>query len=147
MTLEYLERKLTKSEKRQVARYMSQYENMDAIIKARTVSLVSSKVSSIKEDPVQETNTNSSEQDKVLLKMDDLIMAKKRLDMVYTRVKPLHKLIWDEHFIGGIPDFQIYYDPANDVTKKRYYQEKNELMNVVAECLGIGTNKHHESTT
>lgn len=140
MTLDYLERKLTKSEKRQVAWYMSQYNNIDAIIRSRTISLVSSKVSSIKEDPVQETNTNASEQDKIMLKIDNYIMAKKRMDIVYNKVKPFHKLIWDEHFIKGMPDFQIYYDPKKGITKKRYYQEKNELMSVVAESLEIGTN-------
>jgi len=72
--------------------------------------------------------------------MDDIVVSKKKMYIAYDAWKPLHKLIWDEHFLNGVPDYHLYYDLKNGVSKKRYYQEKNELMLVVAECLGIGTN-------
>jgi phosphoribosylanthranilate isomerase len=137
--LDYLKRNLTKKERRQIARYMSQYNNMSAIIESKRMDLMPSITSSIKLDAVQETNTNASEADKYLKKsmaIDDLVRAKNKLDEVYKRAKPLHKLIWDEHFIDGRRDSDIYY--GEDITKRTYYREKNELMNVVAECLGIG---------
>lgn len=123
---------------------MSQYNNIGAIIESKRMELIPSKVTSIKEISVQESNANHSEADKYLnksLHIDDMILAKKKMDAVYKRAKPLHRLIWDEHFIDGRMDADIYY--GNDITKRTYYREKNELMNVVAECLGVGTNSHH----
>lgn len=143
--LDYLERNLTKSERRTVARYMSQYNNMDAIIQSRKSELFPSKTSTLKEDVVQESNNNNSDSDVYLknkLYVDDMLINKTRLDLVYNNAKPLHKLIWDEHFINGRADFEIYYDWDNDMTKRSYYREKNELMQVVAECLKIGTKSH-----
>lgn len=145
--LDYLDRNLTKKERREVAKIMSQYNNMAAIIESKRMELIPSKVATIKHDAVQESNTNRSEADKYLdqsLKIDDMVLTKRKLDYVYNRAKPLHKLIWDEHFIDGRMDADIYY--GNDITKRTYYREKNELMQVVAECLSIGTKTHHERT-
>lgn len=143
--LDYLSKQLTKGQRRQVAKYMTQYRNMDAIIRSKQLNLVPSKTSTIKEDAVQETNVNLSEADKYLEKsmiVDDMAMTKYRLDIVYDRIKPLHKMIWDEHFINQVPDFAIYYEHENGLTKRSYYREKNELMAVVAEALKIGTKVH-----
>lgn len=146
--LNYLERNLTKSERRKVAKYMSQYNNMDSIIESKRLELFPSKTSTIKPDAVQETNSNTTEADKYLkesLAIDEMVAAKKKMDIAYKNAKPLHKLIWDEHFIDGRMDADIYY--PNDITKRTYYREKNELMNVVAACLEIGTNLHQICTT
>lgn len=139
--LDYLERNLNDAEKQEVSKYMSQYNNLDAIIKSKQLEAMPSKTSTIKDDPVQESSSNKTEADVYLAKsyeIDDLIKVKQKLDIVYERVKPLHKLIWDENFIGNQMDADIYY--GNDITKKTYYAEKKELMVIVAECLGIGTN-------
>lgn len=138
--LNYLEKELTKKDRRTVARYMSQYNNMEAIINSKMMSIMPSTTSTIKPDAVQESNTNISEADKYLdkkLEIDEMVMTKRKLDEIYKRVKPLHRLIWDEHFIDGRRDSDIYY--GEDITKRTYYREKNELMQVVAECLGVGT--------
>lgn len=140
--LAYLERNLTKVERRKVARYMSQLNNLESIINSKKMSLFPSKTSTIKPDSVQESNGNNSDSDKYItmrIEVDDLELAKRRMDEIYKNAKPLHKLIWDFHFIAGEPDFKIYYDPENGVSKKTYYREKTELMNVVAECLNIDT--------
>lgn len=140
--LEYLERTLTKAQRRKVAKYMAQYNNMDSIIQSNEMGLFPSKVATIKEDSVQESGSNSSDSETYLRKklyVDDMKMAKRKMDLVYRNAKPVHKLIWDIHFIAGEPDFKIYYDYDNDMTKRTYYKEKNELMSVVAECLSIGT--------
>lgn len=140
--LDYLNRQLTKKERREVARCMSQYNNLDAIIESKRMNLMPSKTSTIKENPVQESNKTVHEADLYLnksLEIDELTLTKRRMDMAYKRVKPLHKLIWDEHFINDRADYEIYYDPQNGISKRNYYREKEELMVVVAECLKIGT--------
>ncbi|MDQ0158980.1 hypothetical protein [Alkalibacillus salilacus] len=138
--LDYLERNLTKAQRREVAQYMAQYNHLDAIIKAKQLEAMPSKTSTIKDEPVQESSSDQTEADVYLKKsfeIDELIKTKQKLDIVYNRVKPLHKLIWDEHFINGEADFKVYYDYDNDFTKTTYYEEKKELMNIVAECLNI----------
>lgn len=140
--LEYLDTKLTKGQRKKVARYMAQYKNMEAIIRSKQLQLIPSKTSTLKENPVQESNISPSEAYMYLEKSEEvesMLATKQRLDIAYESIKPLHKLIWDEHFINDIRDFEIYYNPDHGINKKTYYREKNELMNVVAECLQIGT--------
>ena len=136
----YLERQLTKRDKSKVIRYMKQYNNMAAIIESRKLDAEPSITSSVKADAVQESNGFNSSTENSALKLaeaNEMLVIKKKLDAVYHRAKPIHRLIWDEHFIDGRMDADIYY--GNDITKRTYYREKNELINVVAECLGIGT--------
>lgn len=138
--LDYLERQLTKRDKSKVIRYMKQYNNMAAIIESRKLDAEPSITSSVKADAVQESNGFNSSTENSALKLaeaNEMLVIKKKLDAVYHRAKPIHRLIWDEHFIDGRMDADIYY--GNDITKRTYYREKNELINVVAECLGIGT--------
>lgn len=138
--LSYLERRLSKKEKSEVIRYMKQYNNMAAIIESRKLDAYPSTTSTIKSDAVQESNGfNSSTENSAmrLLEVDDMLIIKKKLDTVYRRAKPIHKLIWNDHFIDGRMDADIYY--GNDIAKKTYYEQKNELIQVVAECLGVGT--------
>ena len=140
--LDYLDKTLTKGQRKKVARCMTQYNNMDAIIRSKRSELHPSKTSTIKQDAVQESNNSPSEADVYLEKklvVDDMVSIKRKLDIVYNKIKPLHKMIWDEHFINGVRDFEIYYDKRYELNKKSYYNEKNELMLVVAESLGIGT--------
>lgn len=118
---------------------MKQYNNMTAIIESRKLDAQPNITSSVKSDAVQEANGfSSSTEDSAmkLLEADDMLIIKMKLDQVYHRAKPIHKLIWNDHFIDGRMDSDIYY--GNDITKKTYYREKNELIAVVAECLGIG---------
>lgn len=138
--LDYLNRQLTKKEKSKVIRYMKQYNNMAAIIESRTLEAQPNITSSIRSDSVQESNGFSSSTESSAMKLleaDDVLITKRKLDTIYHRARPIHKLIWDEHFIDGRMDADIYY--GNDITKRTYYREKNELISVVAECLGIGT--------
>lgn len=138
--LAYLSRQLTKKERRSVIRYMQQYNNMGAIIESKRLDLMPDRTSTIKENPVQESNIFRSEAEDYAiesLEIEEYENIKKKLDLAYDAVRPIQKLIWDEHFIIGRTDADVYY--GNDITKRTYYREKNELILVVAECLGIGT--------
>src|SRR5690625_1062935 len=106
---------------------MQQYNNMAAIIESRKLDAEPNITSTIKSDAVQETNRfNSSTENSAmnLLDADDILKTKKKLDAVYCRAKPIQKLIWDENFIDGRMDADIYY--GNDIMKRTYYREKNE---------------------
>jgi len=138
--LKYLDRQLTKRERRTVIRYLRQYKNLEAIIYSKEMDLIPSRSSEFKETPVQESNEFHSQAEEYTMKkeeLDNYKATKEKLDSVYNSIKPTQKLIWDEHFIIGRMDADIYY--GHDITKRTYYKEKNELLLIVAECLGVGT--------
>src|SRR5690625_1675077 len=54
--LKYLDRQLTKRERRTVIRYLRQYKNLEAIIYSKEMDLIPSRSSEFKETPVQESN-------------------------------------------------------------------------------------------
>lgn len=144
----YLDRQLNKKERKTVIRYMKQYKNLNAIIESKKLDLIPSHTVTYEDKPSQPSNRFYSEAEEYTLKaveIDEYELIKKKLDLAYESVKSIQKLIWDEHFIEGRMDADIYY--GNDITKRTYYREKNELILVVAECLGIGTKSHHERTS
>lgn len=139
--LTYLKREINSKERRSIIRYMSQYKNIEAIIQSKKLDLMPSRTSSIKENPVQESNEFRSEAETYTInsmKIDEYEAIKKLLDIAYNSVKPIQKKIWEEHFIDGRKDTDVYY--GNDIAKRTYYKEKDELIRVVAECLRVGTN-------
>src|SRR5690625_414907 len=145
--LTYLNRDLKSKERRSVVRYMEQYRNLEAIIESKEMNLFPSHTVTYEEKPSQKTNDFYSEAEEYTFKsleIDEYKKVKKLLDIAYQSVKPRQRLIWDEHFIEGRYDMDIYY--GHNIPKRTYYREKNELIRVVAECLRIGTNTHHECT-
>lgn len=142
MTLGYLQNQLNKKDRREVIRHMKQYKNIDAIIKSRKLDLLPSHTVTYEEKPSQRTNSFYSEAEEYtfeVLKIEEYSLVKKKLDYAYGSVKPIQKLIWDEHFIDGRNDPDIYNEQKNKTTRKAYYREKSELIQVVAECLSINT--------
>src|SRR5699024_2750260 len=115
--LKYLTRELTKKERKETIRYMRQYNNLTAIIKSKELELYPSNTVTIKDDPTSPTNQFHSETEETALRsleIENYKLIKMKLDLVYESVKPVQKLIWDEHFIGGRTDSDTYY--GHDVT-------------------------------
>lgn len=146
--LDYLEKELTDDERRKVIRYMKQYKKIDAIIESKKLDLMPSHTSKYNLAKSQHTNDFHSEVEEYTEKVEEVIekyeTIKKKLDNAYNAVNPIQKLIWDEHFIDGRRDADIYY--GEDITKRTYYNEKNELILIVSECLSIGTKTHQKRT-
>ncbi len=135
--LTYLEKNLTKKERRKVIRYMSQYRNLDAIIESKRMDLEPNITASYEDKPSQSTNQFHSTVENHTIKkeeIDELVRVKKKLDLAYNSIKPIQKTIWIERFVEGRNDTDVYY--GNNINRKTYYQEKGELINVVSECLG-----------
>lgn len=135
--LTYLDKELTKKERKKVIRYMTQYRNLDAIIESKRMDLYPSQTTSYEEKPSQRSNAFHSEAEDFAIKkeeIDDLEHVKKKLDLAYQSVKPLQQMIWIERFVEGRNDTDVHY--GHQIARKTYYREKAELINVVAECLG-----------
>lgn len=141
--LSYLKRDITSKERRKVIRYMTQYRTLDAIIESKRMDLFPSHTVSYEEKPHMGVRQFSSEAENYTIasaEIDDYLHIKRKLDLAYRSVKPVQQMIWDEHFIDGRNDIDIYNDNKHDITRRTYYREKGELIRVVAECLSIGTN-------
>lgn len=139
--LSYLNKQLTQKERKAVIRYMTQYKNLEAIIESKEMDLQPSHTVAYEERPSQGTNSFHSEAETYTINNDEITEykhIKKKLDLAYDSIKPLQQLIWDERFIEGRMDADIHY--GHNISKRTYYREKNELICVVAECLGFGTN-------
>ena len=138
--LTYLKREISSKERRSVVRYMEQYRNIEAIIESKEMELLPSPTVTYEERPSQSTNAFYSEPENYTMKsveIDEYRNVKKLLDLAYESVKPVQRQIWDECFIEGRRDTDIYYGVG--ITKRTYYREKDELIRVVAECIRLGT--------
>lgn len=138
--LTYLNKQLSKKERKSVIRYMNQYRNLDAIIKSKKMDLFPSHTVDYEEKPSQSVRNFHSEAESFAISVDEIEQyqrIKDRLDIVYDSIKPIQRTIWNESFIDGKYDTDVQVD--NDMSKRTYYREKNELINIVAECLGLGT--------
>lgn len=141
--LDYLKREISGKERKKVIRYMTQYRNLEAIIESKRMDLFPSHTVTYEERPSQSTNAFYSEAEEYAIavaEIDEYVHVKRKLDLAYRSVKPVQRMIWDEHFIEGRNDIDIYNDYKNGITRRTYYREKGELIRVVAECLSIGTN-------
>jgi hypothetical protein len=120
---------------------MTQYRTLDAIIESKRMDLYPSHTANWDEKTNQSVRQFSSEAENFAIasdEIDDYVRVKRKLDLAYRSVKPVQKTIWEEHFIEGRNDTDVYY--GHDINKRTYYREKGELIQVVAECLSIGTN-------
>ncbi|GIP63350.1 hypothetical protein J32TS6_19050 [Virgibacillus pantothenticus] len=139
--LSYLNKQLTNKERKSVIRYMTQYKNLEAIIESKEMDLYPSHSVSYEEKPGKSSRKFYSEAEAFTIQnneIDEYRRVKKRLDLAYESIKPLQRLIWDERFVEGRTDADVHY--GHNIPKRTYYKEKNELICVVAECLGVGTN-------
>ena len=142
----YLDKELTSKEKRKAIRYMKQYNKLDAIIKSKESTLLPSHTVSYEEKPSQSVREFSSEAEDYTIRsveIDEYRNAKKILDIAYESSNYMQKIIWEKHFIDNVRDTDIYYEPEYKINRKRYYQEKRELINFVAECLRVGQISHN----
>lgn len=145
--LAYLDNELTEEERRETVRYMKQYKALEAIIKSKELELMPSHTTTFVEDKAQASNSFYSEPEKYAIKSEEIdyyINLKAVLDIAYKSVKPLQKAIWDEHFIDGFSDKDVYY--GREISKSKYYKEKNELIKIVAECLRASRTKDKKRT-
>ena len=138
--LTYLDKELSKKERRSVIKYMSQYRNLDAIIESKKMDLMPSHTPVYEEKPSQATGGFHSECETYTIDSEEISeyeRIKRKLDLAYKSIKPSQRIIWDECFIDGRTDPDVYY--GHDITKRTYYREKKELLLIVAGCLDIGT--------
>lgn len=140
--LSYLEQELNKKERRKVIKYMSQYRNLDAIIETKKMDLHPSLTASYDDMPKQSTRSFHSECEDYVINSEEIEeyeKVKRKLDLAYKSIKPTQRIIWDECFVDGRTDPDVYY--GHDMSRRSFYREKGELLKIVAGCLGVNGTK------
>lgn len=137
MQLAFLDTRISKEVKRKTEKLMSSYKNLEAIIESRKLD-VPKMVVNYQPNESQRGNQFYSETEKLALnkmEIEEYIKTKKKLDLVYYSLKPTQQRIWDQKFLLGRYDMDVYNDL--DIPDRTYYRLKREMIAVVAEAFGL----------
>lgn len=141
--LSFLNISISREAKRQAEKLMSRYRILDAIIESKKLDLEPSITQNYDVSESQRGNQfNSSTENMVLAEMaiEEYVKTKRKLNLVYESLKPIQQNIWEQRYILGRRDVDVYNDLQ--ITDKAYYREKREMVAIVAEAFGfLGENK------
>jgi ArpU family phage transcriptional regulator len=138
MQLAFLDTRLTKEMKRKTEKLMSSYKNIEAIIESKKIDASAKMAVNYQVSESQRGNQFYSETEKLALnkiEMDEYTRTKRKLDLVYYSLKPVQQRIWDQKFLLGRYDGDVYTDL--DIPDRTYYRLKREMIAVVAEAFGF----------
>jgi ArpU family phage transcriptional regulator len=138
MQLAFLDTRLTKEMKRKTEKLMSSYKNIEAIIESKKIDASAKMAVNYQVSESQRGNQFYSETEKLALnkiEMDEYTRTKRKLDLVYYSLKPVQQRIWDQKFLLGRYDADVYTDL--DIPDRTYYRLKREMIAVVAEAFGF----------
>ena len=143
MQLAFLDTRLSKDVKRKTEKLMSSYKNLEAIIESR--KLDSPKlVVNYQASESQRGNQFHSETESLAvgrIEVDEYVKTKRKLDLVYYSLKPVQQRIWDQRYLLGRFDVDVYTDL--NLPHRTYYRLKREIVSVVADTFGFFGTKLH----
>ncbi|MGM9925182.1 MAG: ArpU family phage packaging/lysis transcriptional regulator [Bacillus sp. (in: firmicutes)] len=133
---------ISKDVRREAEKLMSRYKILDAIIESRKMDLEPKMTQSLEASESQRGNQFYSSTESVALarmELEDYERTKRKLKIVYESLKPVQQRIWDERYIVGRRDIDVYEDLH--LTDKTYYALKKEIVVTVAEAFGLAKPK------
>ena len=95
-------------------------------------------VASYQGNASQRNNQFYSETEKIALtesEIEEYRRALKKLNLVYNSLKPIQKNNWEQRYLLGRFDVDVYNDL--NVPDRTYYRLKREMIAVVAEAFGL----------
>ena len=137
MQLAFLDTRMSKEVKRKTEKLMSSYKNIEAILESRKLDISPKMVVNYQASESQRGNQFHSETEKLALAkvdIDEYTRTKRKLDLVYYSLKPIQQSIWDQKFLMGRYDVDVYEDLG--IPDRTYYRLKREMIAVVAEAFG-----------
>jgi hypothetical protein len=132
--LTFIEKKLDKKAKREAARILRSYGNLEAIIKSMSVEMPKMTVN-YEPSEIQRGNQFYSSTENVVMKKVELeikIKQKEKLDIIYDSLTDDKKDIWQYRFIEGCSD-EYTMVKMNISNRNKYFGEKYELMGMIAD--------------
>ena len=136
--LAFLSNNLSIEVRRKAEKLMSNYRNLEAIIESKKMDLETRMTVNYQASESQRSNGFSSETENVVLgrlEIDEYLQTKKKLSLVYDSLKPKQRTIWDERYVQGRNDVDVYCDM--DIPDRTYYRLKREMIAVVADAFGL----------
>lgn len=140
MTVTYEEEKLTTQIRRKAEQILSSYRNLDALINIMKMDLPQ-----IKLTPTYELKEGSSgggisntiesmyiRQEEIQERLKQKQDLKSKLDEIYASLSDRQREIWELRYSKGWFDDVVY--AQLDVSKRQYYREKNNIIQLVAEA-------------
>lgn len=129
---------ISKDIRRDAEKLMSRYKILDAIIESRKLDLEPKMTQGLEGNESQRSNQFYSSTESIALaqtELEDYERTKRKLEIVYESLKPVQQRIWDERYVSGRRDIDVYEDLR--LTDKTYYALKKEMVVTVAEAFGL----------
>jgi ArpU family phage transcriptional regulator len=138
LQLAFIDTALSREVKRKAEKLMSTYRNLEAIIESRKLDISAKMTVSYQPSEAQSSNQFHSETESLALRrmqLDDFVLNKKKLDLIYNSLKPTQQKIWEQRYVLGCYDVDVYNDLG--IPDRTYYRLKREMIAVVAEAFGL----------
>ncbi|MFJ8071625.1 ArpU family phage packaging/lysis transcriptional regulator [Peribacillus sp. NPDC096447] len=139
--LSFLNTTISKEVKRKAEKLMSRYKILDAIIESKKMDLEPRLTQNPEPLEIQRGNQFYSSVENSAItefEIEEYLRTKRKLHLVFESLKPLQQNIWENRYILGKRDVEVYNDL--ELTDKTYYRAKREMVAIVAEAFGLINN-------
>ncbi|WP_258831462.1 hypothetical protein [Peribacillus frigoritolerans] len=136
--LSFLNTSISKEAKKDAEKLMSRYKILDAIIESRKLDLEPRLTQNPEPSEIQRDNQfYSSTEANVLaeLEIEEYVRTKRKLNLIYDSLKPIQQRIWEDRYLMGRRDSDVYNDLY--LTDNKYYSLKRDMIVTVAEAFGL----------
>ncbi|MBS4200288.1 hypothetical protein KHA93_11665 [Bacillus sp. FJAT-49732] len=138
MQLAFFNTNLTKESRRKAEKLMSSYKNIEAIIESKKLDLEPRMTANYQASESQRGNQFHSETERLAIanqEIEEYVITRRKLSLVYESLKKEQQEIWEQRYIQGKYDTDVYSDMG--LNEKRYYRLKGEMIAVVADALNL----------
>jgi ArpU family phage transcriptional regulator len=129
---------ISKEAKRDAEKLMSRYKVLDAIIESRKLDIEPSLTQSFNPSESQRSNQFYSSTETLAItgiEIEEYVRTKRKLTLVYDSLKPIQQKIWEERYMLGRRDTDVYNDLyLND---NKYYSLKRDMIGTIVEAFGL----------
>lgn len=139
--LSFLNTSISKDVKRKAEKLMSRYKILDAIIESKKMDLEPRMTQNPEPSEIQRGNQFYSSVENSAItefEIEEYLRTKRKLHLVFESLKPIQQHIWEDRYILGKRDVEVYNDL--ELTDKTYYRAKREMVAIVAEAFGLINN-------
>lgn len=127
-----------KQEKKYAEKYMSNYFNLEGIIKAKMLTIETKMTTNYQASESQRTNGFSSEVERIAAiqqEIQEYSILKEKLDNLWNVLNDTHRFIWEQRFIRGKSDIDVYEELH--MARNYYYKEKPKLIAMVVDACDL----------
>ncbi|TYR75571.1 hypothetical protein FZC79_10410 [Rossellomorea vietnamensis] len=135
--LQFLNTDLSKDVKRKTQKLMSNYRTLESIIESRRMKSQTMTVNYDASESQRGNQFHSQTEELAMnaIQLEEYILTKKKLDIIFDSLKPDQQKIWEQRYMLGMPDADVYY--GCNIPHRTYYRLKREMIAIVADGMGF----------